>query len=277
LLDPQSLRPGTRMPAFWPNGQAVNKEVLRGDTEKQIAAIWAYLIKGKAADLPEGLVHGQQEIVANEEAVIYRNFIDGAGPRAIGVGYPEKANLAFDANEMRIAMIWQGAFIDAARHRSGRGAGFEKPLGVNVQNGPPGAPFAVLANEFQPWPKEVGRDAGYQFRGYRLDEKQRPAFLYAFNGVQVEDYPVAVPGEVDANFERKLALHAPAPIEKLFFRAAVGEKIEQKDGAFVVDGKVQMKFPGGNPIVRKLAGKSELLVPVPFTGNDGKIVEEISW
>ena len=64
-----------------------------------------------------------RQIVADTEPVIYRNFIEGAGTRAIGVGYPEKVNLAFDANNARLAMIWQGSFIDAQRHSTGRGAG----------------------------------------------------------------------------------------------------------------------------------------------------------
>ena len=88
LLDPQSLRPGTRMPAFWPNGVAANHDILDGDPEKQIFAIWAYLARKNFTDLPNGLVQGKQEIVADKEAVIYRNFIAGAGSRAIGVGYP---------------------------------------------------------------------------------------------------------------------------------------------------------------------------------------------
>ena len=66
------------------------------------------------------MVQGRIELVATNEAIIYRNFIEGAGTRAIGVGYPEKANLAFDANELRLARIWQGSFIDASRHRTGR-------------------------------------------------------------------------------------------------------------------------------------------------------------
>lgn len=43
LLNPSSLRPGTRMPSFWPDGQAANKEILDGDTERQIDAIWTFL------------------------------------------------------------------------------------------------------------------------------------------------------------------------------------------------------------------------------------------
>ena len=66
------------------------------------------------------------------EPIIYRNFIEGAGVRAIGVGYPEEINLAFDANNMRLAMIWRGSFMDASRHWTGRGQGFEPPLGDDI-------------------------------------------------------------------------------------------------------------------------------------------------
>ena len=77
------------------------------------------------------------------EAVIYRNFIDRAGPRAIGVGYAEGVNLAFDANVMRFAIIWRGKFMDGQRHWTGRGQGsnllrvmmhFISPTGLLLQN-----------------------------------------------------------------------------------------------------------------------------------------------
>ncbi|MFN3484700.1 MAG: hypothetical protein ACK44W_04365, partial [Planctomycetota bacterium] len=58
-----------------------------------------------------------------DEAIIYRNFIQGAGPRAIAVGYPEHAHLAFDANHMRLALLWRGDFIDASKHWVDRGPG----------------------------------------------------------------------------------------------------------------------------------------------------------
>ena len=276
LLDPQSLRPGTRMPSFFPGGVATNREVLGGDSERQIGAIWAYLMKGKETDLPVGLVTGQQEIVADTEAVIYRNFIEGAGSRAIGVGYPEKANLAFDANEMRLALVWQGSFIDAAKHRTGRGEGFQRPLGVNVVQGPPGPPFAVLESESAAWPTAVGKDADYQFKGYRLDEKQRPAFRFTFSGAEIEDYPVAMPGEADATLKRTITVTEKNGIERLYFRAAVADKIEEKDGAFIV-GKMTLKFTGAKPVIRTANGKMELLVPLTFNGAEAKFVEEIVW
>lgn len=56
LLDPPGLRPGTRMPSFWPEGRATVPTILAGDTEKQIAAIWAYLSLGVEAAPPPGLL-----------------------------------------------------------------------------------------------------------------------------------------------------------------------------------------------------------------------------
>lgn len=59
LLDPAGLRPGTRMPAFWPEGRATVPGVLEGDTERQIAAIWAYLKQGLDAEPPPGLLEAR--------------------------------------------------------------------------------------------------------------------------------------------------------------------------------------------------------------------------
>src|SRR6185436_4975076 len=124
--------------------------------------------------------------------------------------------------------IWQGSFIDASRHSTDRGAGFEPPLGERVLKLPAGPPFAVLERPDSPWPTDAGQKAGYQFHGYRLDEKRRPTFLYSFGEVQIEDYPVAVAGELEPQLTRTITVHAAthgAP--NLFFRAATGNRIER--------------------------------------------------
>lgn len=56
LLDPPSLRPGTRMPAFWPEGHATVPNLLEGDADRQIAALWAYLAQGTNAPPPPGIL-----------------------------------------------------------------------------------------------------------------------------------------------------------------------------------------------------------------------------
>jgi mono/diheme cytochrome c family protein len=55
LLDPQSLRPGTRMPAFWPDGKATVPTILEGNTDRQIQAIWSFLSQGGRALPPPGI------------------------------------------------------------------------------------------------------------------------------------------------------------------------------------------------------------------------------
>lgn len=272
LINPPSLRPGTRMPTFWPEGEAANKEILDGKTDAQITAIWAYLGRGREADLPPGLVTGKQEIVADKEAVIYRNFIQGAGTRGIGVGYPEKANLAFDANASRIAMLWQGAFIDAARHSNGRGEGFEGPLGDRILRMPEGPTIAKLAADDEKWPTE----SKAKFGGYKLDEKQRPTFLYRVSEISVEDFPAAMETDLDPYFQRTIKLRGEG--EGLWFRAAVAEKIEpQESGLFKIDDRTTIKISGAEARVREADGKKELVAPIQWKEGAAEIVEEIRW
>lgn len=59
LLDPPSLRPGTRMPAFWPDAKPALPDVLGGDAIRQIDAVWSYLSLGPAAPIPAGLDEAQ--------------------------------------------------------------------------------------------------------------------------------------------------------------------------------------------------------------------------
>jgi cytochrome c553 len=279
LINPQRFRPGTRMPEGWPKGESLLPAVLDGDTMRQIEAVWVYLSEGSRAQLPIGLQ--QQVILLTPEkgAILYRNFIDGAGPRGIAVGYPEKAHLAFDANELRLSLIWQGDFIDASRHWTNRGEGFQGPAGDNVVSMPHGPDFAVLANDKEPWPNKRGKELGFHFRGYRLTPDDRPTFLYSYRGVEVEDFPNAFAGKQAPSIRRTLTLSAAAPVENLYFRAAAGDKIEDAgDGWFRVNGEVKVHIEAaGHPRVRDVGGKRELLVPVLFQDGKARIVQEFVW
>jgi mono/diheme cytochrome c family protein len=279
LRNPQSYRPGTRMPAAWPDGMSLLPKVFDGNTARQIESIWRFLSDGANAAEPYGLGREPMPLVPEKEAILYRNFIKGAGPRAIAVGYPEKANIAYDANEMRIALIWQGAFMDASRHWSGRGEGFQPPLGDNVVPLPEGPPFAVLPSPTHPWPTERARSLGFRFHGYRVTKDQRPTFLFDFDKVRVEDFPNAVAGTDPAAIERSLTFRAEEPVDNLWFRAAVGEKIEAKgDDWFLVNGEWRVHIAAkGAPVVRSSNGKSELIVPVVFDEHQAEIRERFEW
>jgi hypothetical protein len=238
--------------------------------------MWQYLSDGNKARLPMGLGKKSIPLVPTASAIIYRNFIEGAGSRGIGVGYPEKVNLAFDANELRLAMVWQGGFIDAARHWTDRGSGFEGPLGDNILGLPVGVPFATLAKPDDAWPGAAAKAQGYRFLGYRLSPDDRPTFLYAAGEINVEDLPEAVAGK-EPSLRRRITLTAEKPVAGLYHRAAVGTKIEAVEGGWYrVDGYWKIKV-GDGANVRQSGGKTELLVPVRFDGGKAQLVQEYVW
>jgi mono/diheme cytochrome c family protein len=277
LVNPQKVRPGTRMPSAWQaNNKSFFPDLLDGKATTQIEAIWVYLQDGTKAQVPAGFGRQFIPLVPDKTAIIYRNFIEGAGSRAVGVGYPEKLNLAFDGNEVRLALLWQGAFIDAARHWTERGEGYQPPLGDNILKLHAGAAFAVLTKPDAAWPTAPPKEQGWKFTGYHLTPDDRPTFQYARGDLKVEDFPNPTAGK-EPSLRRTLKLTAPGGVKDLYFRAAVGDKVEKlDDGWYRIDGW-KMKLEGGTPVIRKSNGKSELLVPVSFKDGKAELVQEFVW
>jgi mono/diheme cytochrome c family protein len=274
-IDPQKVRPGTRMPTGWPGGQSTLPSILDGNASGQVEAIWVYL-NSKNPQTPAGMGRQFMPLVPRDGAIVYRNFIQGAGTRAIGVGYPEKLNLAFDANDLRLAMIWKGGFIDAAKHWTDRGAGFEGPLGDEVLNLPSGPSFAILSQSNAPWPGGSTRDAGFKFLGYSLTPDDRPTFRYSLNGVTIDDFP-SPSGKENPTLKRTFKLTGSSSVEGLCYRAAVGSKIDHgENGWYKVDGW-KVRIEGADVVIRQSGGKSELIVPVHLKDSKAQFILEYAW
>lgn len=179
-------------------------------------------------------------LVVGQEPVIYRNFIAGAGNRGIAVGYPGGINIAWSAEQMNLALIWRGAFIDAARHWIDRGAGYQPPLGFDLLRpaGERSLPFAVRGSADGAWPEleKKKRAEGYEWKGYELDAKRFPTFSYTWHGVDVTDRfdtegdGVAGQGKLIRTI--KLSGNIPS---NAFFCAANGDRIEARNGGFAVE------------------------------------------
>lgn len=280
MRNPTEFRPGTRMPAPWPFGQATVRDVLNANVDQQIAAVWLYLADGDKAALPVGLVREPIELVAEKAPVIYRNFIEGAGSRGIGVGYPEHLNLAWDANDMRLALIWHGAFIDASRHWNGRGVGFEAPLGDHVVKLPEGQPLAKLVSPNDPWPTGMARDNGYRFRGYSLDAKQRPTFRASQGDIALEDFcePLATPGRKDPGLRRTITITGPSSEDRWYFRVVTANEIAAGDNArtWLVDQNWTLSLNVA-AIIREVNNRKELLIPLEFHGQPIKLTLDYVW
>ena len=251
LLDPNKFNAGTRMPGFWPGGRSLIPAVLHGDTDRQHAALWTYLSDGAKAKFPEGLSRQNMELIVGGEAVVYRGKMWEAGFRAIATGYPGQVNAAFDAEEMRLALVWRGRFLDVSPHWSMQGMGRIHPLDNAPVVLPHGSPFAVLPSAATPWPKETGRDAGMKFIGYQLDSLKRPTLLYRFREMNVEDFV----SPVGTGLHRTMKFSA-APPDGLHLRLATGKLSAAGDGAWRLNDAITIKAAGA--FVRG----EELLVPL---------------
>ncbi len=277
MLKPSFFRRGTRMPESWPNGKTFYPDMLDGNIDRQIDAIWQYLSDGTNAATPKGLVKGKMELVAREFPIVYRNFIEGAGPRAIGVGYPELVNLAFDADNCRMAMFWQENFIDAARHWTGRGEGFQPPLGENLIRFPEST--ACFDGELEAWPqstdKESAREQGLKFLGYSFDKQRRPAFQYRYKDSKISDRPIPFVEDQIGMLRRKFKIVGGRPF---VIRAIDGINVVAGKEGFVVDDNITVAIRGDvKTRIQTIHGKQALLVEVDPTSGPVTFEQEIRW
>ncbi|MBL7648233.1 MAG: c-type cytochrome [Candidatus Hydrogenedentes bacterium] len=202
MLAPASLRPQTRMPAFFENGKSLSSELFKGDAVKQIEALWIYLKEVNETRLPEGMEDtGGFELIPTDAPIIHRTFIQDVGPRAIAVGFPGGLNYAFDAETCRVALLWRGRFIDAESAWADRFTLFVSPLGEAIAKLPEGP--AVALNAEGPWDQSRLR-----FLGYRLDESRTPIFRYQLGDVIIEESLRPAP-ENPIRLIRRLELKGP--------------------------------------------------------------------
>ncbi|MHC4877857.1 MAG: c-type cytochrome [Planctomycetota bacterium] len=241
MRNPQQLSRRTIMPSFWPGGRAMRRDILNGDRDLQIEALWQYLLDGRQARMPRGLIREPLELLATDEAVMLRRSYPGIGKRGIGVGYPNQVNLAFDAEQMRLALIWKGKFADPGGVWRSQGHGRVRPLGDSLLQFAPGPD---LDDADTPWVVDESRPPHRQFKGYSLDEKMRPRFKYQFADVSVEDYSVDLLDSSTGRpfIRRTLTLKSASERRDLAFRAATGKKIERiDDGHFRVDDQLTVR------------------------------------
>ena len=210
------------------------------------------------------------------EATIYRNFIAGTDPRGIGVGYSEGINLAFSGDSMSLDMIWTGDFIDAGRHWTNRGQGFQEPAGDDTVTVNRGLAFAQLSSQTDAWPKEVQEGFKPVFKGYSLNKAQHPTFAYLFGKVQIQDKPQ--PGADGTSLIRTITVNVSESAKSdtaLYFRALSG-------AALTASGERSFSFEGLNVSVPSselppFTRDKELIIPVPTTAGVHTITITYSW
>jgi cytochrome c551/c552 len=236
LHQPLRMAPGTRMPQAFVDGKSTLSTVLNGDPKAQATAMWVYLSLGPGLPLPEGLEPPKGLIIAvKDRAEVLRTFMPDAGSKGIAIGYPGGVNLAFAADQCRLAYSWAGNFLDASPVWNNRGGAPAKLLGPKFWTGPDGHPWGLTTNPHvppdfasraknpafgTPLPLEPARiydgPLAVHFDGYSLDKNGDPTFRYHLTEnakdavLKVAETPVPIKPNVAIGFSRRFALEAPA-------------------------------------------------------------------
>ena len=262
LSDPNRYHPETRMPSFWPEGVSALPGVLGGNKQRQHSAISAYLAEGPNAKFPEGLSRQNVELIVGGEAVVYRGKLWEAGFRAIATGYPGQIHAAFDAEDIRLSLLWRGRFLNAGAHWSVQGMGRIRPLGSDVVVLPHGPAFAILPSTDSAWPTNKVPGSGLRFHGYQLDSRKQPILLYEIGGAQIEDLLHPIPAGLGLGFRRTFKFTSPLP-DGLYLRISSGPAVSLEGTAWRISDTMQVRIPNDTaPFVRGSDTRRELLVPI---------------
>ncbi|MEM7262774.1 MAG: hypothetical protein AAF488_12345, partial [Planctomycetota bacterium] len=270
MVDPNSLRPNITMPNYWEDPDAIYEEILNGDRDSQIEALWYYLSLGRTAPDPRGIRSIASRLEVKSEARTYRGRSRVAGYRGIAVGFPGGLNYAFDANHGSLAALWTGGYVSV--NWSGQGAGDFNPAGRAVEL-PRDVAFMKLADPTAPWPLRPAvtkeqpvnpdptypRQHGYRFRGYYFDEAMIPTFLYSSGGVDVEDRSAPAPSSGAPTLVRTLRFSSPDSTS-LWFRVLAG-RIERLGPRQFRLGRLEVLLPTEKATLRPFGpdGEFELL------------------
>ena len=204
------------------------------------------------------------------EAKLFRNFIKGASSRSIAVGYPEGTHIVFDATNMNLAVMWKGKYLDAFAMWHGRGTGHMEPQGDPVAIGkePQVGLLASPESQFPDLSRKSNeiRKSDLRFRGYSLDKKRYPTFMYSLKDIRFEDFfkPIDANG---TGILRTVTANASG-VSNLWFRVAV-DNISEADGAFIVGGRYKVKAEGAK--VRAYGNLQELIIPFNFSNNQAAV------
>ncbi len=276
MRQPSRFHPTVIMPSYWPNGQSTRPNVLGGDTAQQIQALWAYLEDGVRAKKPAGLSRQSNELRVGDMTEICRGR-GPAGYRGIAVGYLERINLAFDSEEMALRQLWKGEFATVD-------PGLFRPRGTDPISFPPGIPFHRLKSLEDSWPYKAKtnysfpQDQGYQFRGYHLDAKHRPTFIYQYGDISVEDFfEDAHDPSGRAFFKRTFTFQTTGEPLPFYFRAATGTKVTAQSGSNFAIDQLQLRITSGQKAVVRKGDPGEVLIPLTLPKGRSTLTLEYQW
>lgn len=221
MTDPQRIQPGTRMPTVFLSGQSPHKEILGGDPQQQRLAVWQYLQRSRSLPPPDGLQPSTiTDLADDQRPVLVRTFLPGVTPRSMAIRYPNGVHLIYDAQVCRLALAFNGDFLNLSPVWDGRGGMKAGIKGTTFWTSPEGFPWDVTTASDTP-PDFTGRGkdttlgaelpqdghlhpSRLHFRGYRGGDAG-PTFRYE---LELDETATAAFTESVVSLKSDLALGA---------------------------------------------------------------------
>lgn len=283
LKNPAQWKHGTRMPTFFPNGKSTSPDILDGDVERQIAAMWTYL-NAPQGELPEKLEQGRAHnfvLTPTDKPLVLRTFMQGNITHAIAVGFPERLHYAFDSEAMALPLLWRGDFLNAHPTWFDRFTPPTKPLGKIWRLPPltyigqgPSPPLELL-----PDAKITGRlpsPVPLQFSGYRLDSRRVPSLLYRVADCELKER-IAPAAKGKGRVLRRRIQATVAGQRKQTLWLAVGlepKRVQGRRAELQAGGVIESTAPLHTG---KLAGATVVLTPLKMEAGRGTLEVRYLW
>ncbi|HGY90501.1 MAG TPA: hypothetical protein ENK43_04950 [Planctomycetes bacterium] len=277
LTHPAELNPGTRMPPYWSGGTVDFPDVLGGDREAQIAAIWQYLDGAEQWPAPHGLDYdvAAYDLTPVGRPIYFGAFFRGVGPKTLCVGFPEDVSIAYDMARARLAKVWKGAFVNAAGTWTDRGGKLEVPDSLDVIDLPPAPTAAILDSPEAIWPDDEGHRGTWAFRGHDRDQDGRPTFISSRNEMEIRETISPLGGDDRRGIRRRFVVTAPLR-RQLEFRLTRGTSLRPGPDGFLA-GRVLVRTRGGKARVVNVDGESELRVTVTALPDGATLEVDYLW
>ena len=273
MKNPAKHRPGIIMPNYWPDGKAVQTEIMGGDTHEQLRSLWHQFSLGRSARDPKGLQSKPNKLEVNNKVRVYRGRSRVAGFRGLAVGFPGGLNYAFNLENGVLSAIWKGEYLTANWRSQGAGdfnpserpiqlaqdVAFLRPKDSGLKW--PLKPVMTKENPVNPDPL-YPKNLGYAFRGYALGKNGNPTLRYLCGEVAIEDrFEV----ESEKILKRRFDFDAKKP-GVLHFRALTGQIVSESGGVFKT---ADLRLTLGSEVETVLRsigvdGEQELLMKIPL-------------
>ena len=227
---------------------------------------------------------GAITVSAQGEPVVLRSFLNHNGKKrthCVLVADPDGAHYSLDLRQGALLHIWKGNFAETTAMWHSRGESqVATPLGSVIElRGQPSV--ARLQSKDAAWPDSASQGpAGYRFNGYRLDQQGRPTFSYQLGNLEVKERLAS--GEQGRRLQHELVFSGSGDEPNLWCRLAEGSKIVRlRDGSYSINDKqyyvVVPKAKEVQPVIRKVQGREELVVPVQMHDNQASVSYSIVW